>query len=68
MSNPILAIWSLSLDGECPKCKNDVDLLRANNFWDGRQLQACETATERSNNLEVDCPECDHKFIVECDY
>jgi endogenous inhibitor of DNA gyrase (YacG/DUF329 family) len=67
MTEPILATWSLSLDCECPKCGKDVDLLRTDDFWDSG-LQACETCTDRSNDLEVSCPECGHEFVVECEY
>lgn len=64
----IYATWSLSLDCECPACKEDVDLLRAD-FWDGREsMQACEHNTEASRDVEVLCPECGHEFKVDLEY
>jgi len=64
-----IAVWSMSLDCECPSCKEDVDLLRYPDFWSGRgDMIACENGTERSRNLEVVCPECGHEFVVDCQY
>lgn len=66
---PVYAVWSMSLDCECPSCKKDVDLLNYPDFWcDHMGLVACENHTDRSNNLEVVCPECAHEFVVNCQY
>lgn len=62
------AQWYVELRAECPNCKQDVDLLDAPDFWDGRQLDIPEHGTENSNNLEVDCPECGHQFRVCCQW
>ena len=63
-----IAIWTVELNCRCPKCDDYVNLLDAADFWDGRQLDVPEHHTERSNNLEVVCPACDHEFLVDCDY
>lgn len=64
----IFASWSLSLDADCPGCKQYVNLLDHPEFWDGRKLDACEHLTERSKNVAVVCPECGHEFEVELEY
>lgn len=68
MKASCLAQWSVSLDCECPKCKELVNLLDAPDFWDGRNLEIPEHDTENSNNLEVSCPECSHEFEVCCEW
>lgn len=67
MSNPI-AYWDIGLDIECPACKEWVDLLRTDDFWEGRSFNPIEHHTHRTENVEVVCPECDHKFIVDFDF
>lgn len=67
MNNP-LATWSISLDVDCPGCDGYVDLLAYADFWDGRHLDACEHGTDRSTNVEVVCPECNHEFKVDLEY
>lgn len=65
----VTATWCLSLNCDCPKCGEFVDLLEADNFWDDHErLQPVENGTERSNNLDVVCPECKHEFDVCCEY
>lgn len=65
----LMATWSISLDCDCPKCGDFVDLLSEDNFWEAHQrLKPIEHGTDRSNNLEVICPECGHEFEVCCDY
>lgn len=58
----IQAQWTISLDCECPKCDQFVDLLLAADFWDGRRLEFAEA----KKGLEVECPECGHEFEVDC--
>ena len=54
----ITATWDISLNCDCPKCAEFVDLLREDNFLDNHErLQPIENGTERANNLEVTCPE-----------
>lgn len=65
---PCSASWHVSLDCDCPKCGEYVNLLDAPDFWDGRTLDIPEHGTEQSNNLEVQCPECGHKFKVCCEW
>jgi hypothetical protein len=62
------ATWNISLDCECPGCKNDVDLLDYADFWDGRYLNPCEHDTDRSRGVEVVCPMCGHEFEVDLVY
>jgi DNA-directed RNA polymerase subunit RPC12/RpoP len=64
----VSAQWLVSLLSECPKCKQDVDLLDYAEFWDGRDIDIPEHGTERSDNLEVVCPECGHEFAVSCEW
>jgi phage FluMu protein Com len=60
------AQWTVELNCDCPKCKVSVNLLDYPDFWIQRQLEIPEHGTERSDNLEVGCPECDHQFTVCC--
>jgi len=60
------ASWYVELNCDCPKCGKDVNLLDAPDFWEGRTLDIPEHGTENSNNLAVQCPECDHEFEVCC--
>lgn len=63
-----IAFWSISLDCECPSCGEDVDLLRAPDFGEGKGIKPIEIGTDEAENLAVQCPECDHEFNVECLY
>ena len=62
------ATWSMSLNCDCPACGEYVDLLDDPDFWDGRNLDACEHMTERSFDIEVYCPKCGHEFTVDLEY
>lgn len=64
------ATWNISLDGECPKCHEYVDLLLAPDFWDTHNgyLEIGEHGTERTKNFEACCPECNHEWICELEY
>ena len=62
----IVADWHIELNAECPSCGVNVNLLEAQDFWDGRMLEICENHTEASNNLEVHCPKCYQEFKVCC--
>lgn len=65
----VTATWCIYLNCDCPKCGEFVDLLEADDFWDAHErLQPVENGTERSNNLAVRCPKCDHEFEVCCEY
>lgn len=64
----VIATWSLSLDCECPNCKEYVDLLDYTDFWGGRTLEPCEHGTENSKDVDVTCPECHHEFLVNLSY
>ena len=68
-AKPTSATWSVSLDCECPHCKEDVDLLAYTDFWDAhRGLEIPEHGTDRSRGMEVTCPECGEDFEVNCEY
>ena len=62
------ATWTVTLNCDCPACKEYVDLLNYSDFWDGRKLDIPEHGTDRTKNVEVVCPECNHDFTVELDY
>lgn len=64
----IHAYWSLSLDCDCPRCKEHVNLLDYVDFWGSRKFEACENNTDRSRDVEVVCPECGHEFNVDLEY
>lgn len=67
MTKPV-ATWSLSLNCDCPACDEYVDLMDMDDFWCDRNLQACESGTPKSRNVEVICPECRHEFKVDLEY
>jgi len=62
------ATWDLSLNTTCPDCKAYVDLLDYADFWDGRKLDICEHGTDRSQDVAVNCPECDCEFKVNLEF
>lgn len=64
----IKATWTVELYCDCPKCKEFVDLLEFEDFWDGRSLDVGESDTERSMDMNVVCPKCMHEFIVDLYY
>ena len=64
----IYATWHVSLDCECPKCGEYVDLLEAQDFWDGHSFQIPEHGTNRTENVEVICPKCEGEFHVKLEY
>jgi predicted RNA-binding Zn-ribbon protein involved in translation (DUF1610 family) len=64
----IIATWCVELNCDCPNCGEYVDVTKAEGFWDGNEITVPEQRTERSNNLEVVCPECGHEFEVCCEY
>jgi len=65
MSN-VTAEWYLHLWAECPGCKEQVDLLAYQDFWEDRTLAAGENGTPASRDVEVVCPECKREFVVDC--
>jgi len=65
----IKANWSISLNCDCPKCDEYVDLLDYDDFWDSRNsMQVCEQDTPITTNVEVTCPKCLEVFIVDFQY
>ena len=66
MGSKVVATWSASLDCECPHCKEDVDLLDYDGFWEGRKIQIAESRTKGTTDMEVVCPNCAKEFLVDC--
>jgi ribosomal protein S27E len=64
----LTATWSITLDTECPACKEDVNLLDGPDFWDGHRFDVPEHGTERTKGVKVVCPECEHAFTVDLEY
>lgn len=62
----IKAIWSISLDCTCPSCGHDFDILQGFSLPYGHNLYAGEHGTERTENIEIVCPECECVFKVDC--
>lgn len=64
-NKPIDALWDIHLFCKCPHCKEDVDLLDYQDFWDHRDsLNLGETR----KGVEVVCPKCKEEFEVDCYY
>ena len=63
----VKAVWSLSLDCECPKCEKYFDILDEDDFW-GRGIAVAEHDTKRSKGIEVQCEHCEHEFTVDLVY
>lgn len=61
------AVWSLSLDCQCPECEHDIDLMDIDDFW-GSGIQPIEHDTKKTKEYEVTCPECEHEFLVDFVY
>ena len=68
MPEKVIATWDIHLWCDCPKCLENVDLLDAPDFWDGRRLQIAEHDTPHSCDVEVICPSCEHEFKVDTEY
>lgn len=62
------AFWDISLDCDCPNCKEYVNLLDYDDFWHGRKFEACENHTDRTRGVDVVCPECGHEFECDLEY
>jgi len=59
-----VASWDLSLDVDCPGCKEWVNLLDYVDFFDGGVIEVCET----KKDFDVICPECGHEFVADIEY
>ena len=68
MADKITATWDISLWVDCPKCWHYVNLLDADDFWEGRELDCAEHGTDRSRGVTVECPDCAHEFVVNLEY
>lgn len=63
----IQATWYITLDAQCPHCKQEVDLLNFPDFWDGNShITIGERGTPSSTNVTVTCPMCSEDF--KCDF
>jgi DNA-directed RNA polymerase subunit RPC12/RpoP len=58
------ARWNITLMVWCRSCHRNVDLMKAPNFWDGREngLQAGDDGEDE----KVTCPNCGYVFV--CDF
>jgi endogenous inhibitor of DNA gyrase (YacG/DUF329 family) len=65
MSEKICAQWNISLDVECPHCKNDVDLMDMDDFGEYLNKGTIDDSLH-VENVEVYCPECGEDFV--CDF
>jgi hypothetical protein len=63
-----MAQWVVELNCYCPGCGDYVNLMDEPEFWVGRELDIAEHGTDRSNDMEVTCPECGHEFQACCEY
>jgi hypothetical protein len=63
-----IAVWSISLDTECPQCGHSFDMLCTDDFWEGKKFTAVEHGTDRTENVEAYCPKCAHEFSVDLAY
>jgi Zn finger protein HypA/HybF involved in hydrogenase expression len=63
-----VAQWYVQLYCDCPKCGKFVDLLTADDFWDGVSFEIGEHGTERTTEVGVVCPKCGHAFSVDLEY
>ena len=68
MTEKTYAVWSISLDCDCPKCAADFDLLDNSDFWCGAKFQPIEHGTDLTTDVEAQCPECGHEFVVDFQY
>lgn len=62
------ACWRISLDCDCPHCKEYVDLTDNSDFWHDQDMQVGEHNTMRSRNVKVYCPECYGEFLIDTEY
>lgn len=63
------ATWDIGLYTDCPGCKEFVNLVDADDFWESNQhLDIPEHGTERSKNVSVTCPKCNEEFFVDLEY
>ena len=69
MSEAVWAMWHCELNCNCPHCGQFVDLLKYEDFWDGRSgVQVCEQGTEQTTKTDVTCPECRKEFVASFEY
>ena len=62
MAMKVEAVWQISLDVECPECEEYQDLTEVDEFW--HDMLPIEHGTPRSNEYEVCCSKCKHKFTA----
>ncbi len=61
----IIAQWTVELWGKCPNCLEEVDLVTADDFWNGRNpiVESAETG-----GIDVECPKCGHEFLAKGEF
>lgn len=66
----VKAYWSFDLMTECPECEADLNLDNMDGFSyvSDLELQVLEQDTDKSTNIEIECPYCNHTFKVDCIY
>ncbi len=62
MSN-IPATWSISLDLNCPKCNEQIDLIDDDSF-----KESGINPLERAHGYETSCPHCEYEFLVDLEF
>jgi len=64
----IKATWSISLNCDCPKCGEYVDLLEDPDWWDRHRVELCEHDTPKTTDVRVICPDCGADFHADFQY
>ena len=67
VSNKTDGSWSISLDVECPYCKEMFDLTADGEVWES-EIEPIEHGTDRTEGYEVECPGCDRLLSVDFSY
>lgn len=62
----VKAQWSIELHCRCPECSWDFDLTDQDEFFEN--VSPAEHETKNSTDIEVECPDCQHKFTVDYEY
>lgn len=56
-----VAWWHVSLDVDCPKCQQYIDILQTDEYLcgDGFNIESANDI-----DFEAKCPECGHEFLI----
>lgn len=58
-----VAIWSISLDTQCPKCYHDFDIMD----YDRDAIEGV-AALQTGRDIDITCPECEHEFEARLEF